>query len=213
MQTRPFSIRNTYNMGTLKTLPVRTFFLGETLLSWFHFCRSPSPNEIFQLWRRKRAERKRAIVSRCSSLTCRDFPKWRACAQATSFLPVRSLILTGERWVVCDRIWKNNFCFSDVSGSTIGYPIDFTLHIHTTLTSFENNLSELKWTIFSKSFVSLSSNCRLWIIGFFYRFLCFSFIIFPRAKCRLSRNIKCYPQHKILLLLLLLPLQVHDKIV
>ena len=164
MQTRPFSIRNTYNMGTLKTLPVRTFFLGETLLSRFHFCRSPSPNEIFQLWRRKRAERKRAIVSRCSSLTCRDFPKWRACAQATSFLPVRSLILTGERWVVCDRIllrrchWKY-----DRLSNWFHFTYIYNLDVFR-----KKNLSELKWTIFSNSFVSLSSNSRLWIIGVFF---------------------------------------------
>ena len=58
MQTRPFSIRNTYNMGTFKTLPVRTFFLGETLLSRFHFCRSPSLQRNFSIMAKETSHEK-----------------------------------------------------------------------------------------------------------------------------------------------------------
>ena len=111
-------------------------------------------------------EKKSASISRCSSVTCRDFPKWRACSQATSFLPVRSLILTGECWVVCDRIWKNNLYFSDVTRSTIGIQLMWLCIYIQPWRLSKTNLSELKWTIFSNSFVSLSSNSRLWILGF-----------------------------------------------
>ena len=152
-------------------------------------------------------------------MTCRDFPKWRACAQATSFLPVRSLILTGERWVVCDRIllrrchWKY-----DRLSNWFHFTYIYNLDVFR-----KKNLSELKWTIFSNSFVSLSSNSRLWIIGVFFIDFCLFYSLFfhgPSVDYREIWNVTLnkkfyyyYYYYYYYYLLLLLPLQALDKIV
>ena len=128
-----------------------SLFSGETLLTRLQ----GACKEIHQLWRAKRAARKCPWVSRCYSVT------------SSTFLSVPWLILTWERSVVCHRIWKNNLCFSDVTGSTIGIQlIRLSIYIQPWRLS-KTNLSELKWTIFSNPLLSFSWNSRLWIIYFF----------------------------------------------
>ena len=170
MQTPAFLYPDYIYYGLYLQDSSSSLFSGETLLTRLQ----GACKEIHQLWRAKRAARKRAGVSRWYSVTSRYFPKRRACSQATALLPVQWLILTGERSVVCHRIWKNNLCFSDVTGSTIGIQlISLYIYIQPSRLS-KQNLSELKWTILSNSLISLSLNSRLWIIFFW---LIFEFFI------------------------------------